>query len=1126
MRSTVLLLCLCAGVSANDVVDRAHRYEEAGDSAAAKEAFSRALQTSPRDPELLTGYAQTLERYKDPSAREVYRRIAGLSKSAGRMPDALAAERRAVLLDLIAGDHLAAQKDLEDYRSLGGRDLELPGNAGSQKRETIQIPGPLRSFARMAAISQDIQPDDILPALARNVVTNGYQASHANETLEETEYLKLVHRYLAQARELDKLAGPDREIKIANCESTQTNDLLRVLGYRMRGACGSELVLETVNAPRAFITTDSGFPLAELEQTLRTDKPFAYDYHPASATLLYTPDYWLSGRTRTQGDFIDEFLGDPGLCRFYLGMAKLDPETADSLKSAVLPNRLRGSANVLDFFGGNFEIRQGKAVVPGGAKSAAAWTELVGVSPDKGGEFFERLMLKDDGWLAGLYDSLARIQGPTQDYLTDPARMKRFYAAVRGKVTTPGPARPVFRSNTEMMLLTTRVHVDADGRVHIPGDLDAWRQLFESNPKGKYDAKLSKAAANWKEPDDVIEALFALCRKPVDNEPLKIFMALSDLDRNRAQPLKPETVQRLIRGWSVYGAQYMIFTDAPSLNDNTILAWLDAAEIVDKNHDPMFRQDEVGTMQGLTGLWQIFCRQGSIPPTRADETLTALITPFSTLKNTRDLFDAGRAGVETLLKSTGASRKETSAQDRMLALLAGGARLDDSDSRAELVQQEQHIFEAQKLLSIDLLFELSDNLQGVTKGEKLNAQLASRLATRVADIQLPRNSMSGAEKNSLAFGFYVDKHVEDERKLNLRAIIDKAAKDPEKLKDIRGQLAGTLRDTIVGYNYLHYAPPGAQILVTNPLFVRGHDFIGMTGGNHSWKTTEVYGSGWPTNAGGRLLGSLSGLPYALAEAEQNFLVPSQTQALIWGDLAPQMMLTARAARFWSVTPAQMHWVGLHMRLTEDVLAEATVQPGLRSEVFRAIDRVASPSRAALTMRFIAAGDTRGAIDTLTPSEMYTMASTIAGARGGELRSGPEVAEIGHFKSLVPEQVSDAAISLAWGTAKPTLANSYRPELLNLRTFPTLMGYSSRIMAESWESNLLYWADVGDQTGVQPAQLNVLVPEWTQKVVERIFASHLEDWPALLKSLRSVGEELRTQTTQVATASSAKPENIP
>ena len=101
---------------------------------------------------------------------------------------------------------------------------------------------------------------------------------------------------------------------------------------------------------------------------------------------------------------------------------------------------------MLDFFGGMFEIRDGKAVVPGGQQSAAAWTELAGASPDKGAEFFDKLMSKDDGWLASLYDALARIHGPVQDYLTDPARMKRFYTAVRGRITSPGPARPVFRS--------------------------------------------------------------------------------------------------------------------------------------------------------------------------------------------------------------------------------------------------------------------------------------------------------------------------------------------------------------------------------------------------------------------------------------------------------------------------------------------------------------------------------------------------------------------------------------------------------------------------------------------------------------------------------------------------------
>ena len=48
-----------------------------------------------------------------------------------------------------------------------------------------------------------------------------------------------------------------------------------------------------------------------------------------------------------------------------------------------------------------------------------------------------------------------------------------------------------------------------------------------------------------------------------------------------------------------------------------------------------------------------------------------------------------------------------------------------------------------------------------------------------------------------AFGYWTDHHIDAERKLNLRAAIDKAAGDPEKVKDTRGLLAPLLRDTLV-----------------------------------------------------------------------------------------------------------------------------------------------------------------------------------------------------------------------------------------------------------------------------------------------------------------------------------------
>ncbi|MEO7649583.1 MAG: hypothetical protein ABIZ80_03890, partial [Bryobacteraceae bacterium] len=504
-------------------------------------------------------------------------------------------------------------------------------------------------------------------------------------------------------------------------------------------------------------------------------------------------------------------------------------------------------------------------------------------------------------------------------------------------------------------------------------------------------------------------------------------------------------------------------------------------------------------------MWQIVCRQGSLPEANADELLSGLISGFAAIKSDRDVFDGGRAGIKLLLAATGAGLE--SPQDRLIDLMAGTAKTNDTESHTQLVREIIRILEAQRTISISVLFDLADHLESLSRGEKLNTALVNRLASRVAEIQLPRTALTGVEKNAYAFGYWTERHVEVQRKLNLRSVIERAAGDAEKLKNARGLLTPLLRDTLVAMNYAHYAPPGAQILYTNPLFARGHDFLGVQGSNHTWRGTELFGTGWPSNAGGRLIGSLSGLPYALAEAEQNFMIPSQTQALIWGDLVPQMILSAKIPRWWNVSADQMHWLGLHMRYAQSLLAEAAIDPERRGAILEVLSVQAPPARAKAIARALEEGEVRTALDMVTPSEMFVLAMRMLTHKSD---AGLFGAEIKRLASESPQQNNYKAISRAFGTPKPTLANSYQPELLNLRTFPTLMGYSSRIMAESWESNTLFWASLADEVHLSPTQLNVLIPEWTQRVVERIFASHLEDWPALLKSLRIVGDDVRAK----------------
>ncbi len=1124
--SIAFLLVFAVNIQASQNLERARQLEDSGDGPGARALLAHAAQTDPHNIAALTEYAEFLDGHSDPAAIEAYNNLLAALDATAHRAERAAVARRMVELYLLAGDRTGALRSLEIYQSAGGSGtLPAPAQvAPAGERQYVEIPGPLSSFGRMAAVSSTSQLDDLLPALARNVVTNGFQAAHSNEALEQTEYLKLVHRYLSQAREIEKLTGPDKVIKIETCDSPNAGDLLKILGFRMRGGCGSEVVLETVNATRAFLTTDSGFPLPTLEQALRTNRPFIYDYHPARLPVLFGSDYWLSEKEKENSNFLDVLLSDPALCRLYLGMSKLDRETAEVFHKSIAMAHLRAYAHVLDFFGGMFEVRDGKAVVPGAPRSVAAWTELAGAPPDQGAAFFEKLIAKDDGWLASYYDSLARINGPVRDYLTEPARMLRFYQAIRGKVTSPGPARPVFRANADMMLLTTRLWLEPDGRLHVPGNLQVWKDLFAVHPQGRYDAKLTRAAGSWKDADDVLEALFGLTRKTVENEPLKIFMAIGDLDRYRSKPLSPETVDLLARNYHVYGSQYAIFNDAANVSDKSIVQFINTAEELSRVKDPVLRADTLGTMESLVGIWQILSRSGSLSAAKADETFAALLTPFPAVHDDRTLFDAGRAGVTLLLSATG-SKAGAPPQERILDLLAGAAEPTDVESHTQLVEEMMRILDAQHIVPLDDLFALANHFDSLARGEKLNTALLNRMATRIADIPLSRASLSANEKNALSFGYWTDKHVDAERKLNLRAAVEKAS--GEKLKDVRGLLAPFLRDTLVAYNYVHYAPPGAQILYTNPLFVRGHDFLGIQGGNRMWRTTEVFGSGWPSNAGGRLVGSLAGLPYALAEAEQNFLVPDQTQALIWGDLVPQMIVSAVIPRWWNVTPSQLHWVALHMRYAESLLAQSALDPALRAETMGILSVQAAPARVGQVAALLADGDVRAALNKVTPSELFVLASRMAKMEtNGRRDASPLLAEIRRLAAASPDRINETVISAAFGTPKPTLANSYRPELLNLRTFPTLMGYSSRILAESWESNALYWAELADETNVQPSQLNVRIPEWTQKLVEHIFASHLEDWPAVLRSLRAVGDEVRTKARQqaVAQASPQQPVN--
>ena len=423
---TLFVVCALPLWAESEAARHAAELEQSGEPLQARQVLADAAAAPQSSREDLLEYAEFLDRYGDADRLQAYEKVLNntpASDADGRR----SLMRRLVVIALADGHDEEVGRLLQMYRDAGGQGLRLaeqivdPAPANEGANAWASIPGPLFSFRRMAALSSDQSPEQLFPALARNIVTSGYRATAGLDSMVPTEYLKLIQQYLSQARELQQLAGADETIRIPTCESRETAQILKILGFRLRNECGPEAVLETVNPSRAFLSIDSGFPLADLEQAFRQERAFEMPYKATHLPVLFGKDYWMGiVRRKAEGDFVDNLLANPVMSRLYVALGKIHRPTALALREKIGSERMLDFANVLDFFGGMFELNEGKAVVPLGPEARDVWHKLVGVSPDQGAEFLQRLVELDDGWMVSYYDSMWRVDGRVAEYFSAP----------------------------------------------------------------------------------------------------------------------------------------------------------------------------------------------------------------------------------------------------------------------------------------------------------------------------------------------------------------------------------------------------------------------------------------------------------------------------------------------------------------------------------------------------------------------------------------------------------------------------------------------------------------------------------------------------------------------------------
>jgi hypothetical protein len=402
------------------------------------------------------------------------------------------------------------------------------------------------------------------------------------------------------------------------------------------------------------------------------------------------------------------------------------------------------------------------------------------------------------------------------------------------------------------------------------------------------------------------------------------------------------------------------------------------------------------------------------------------------------------------------------------------------------------------------------------------------MASELHEFQMPQPIFTSSERTQWAPTFYSTHHTDLEMRSNVGAALVSTKASRAQLEQARGQLTPFLRDILVGLNYAYYEPPGAQALHNNPLFVRSHDFSGETveGIRGLWQAPQLFGAGYPAGGGAHFVGSLADLPYSLAELEQDFLAPKNVQALIWQEFVPTLLTSAVLPRWWNISPDELHAVTLYQRSGEELLTASARDEKLRARVVAILSDRVLPRRLEQIEQASRAGETSEVVAYMTPADTFYLTAEFERRYPEETDSwGTAGQELRSLRRQHPQEVNWKRLSQDFGIPHPALGHSYARELLNVPPMPAFSGFASRLLAETWDSSNLYWARLADEMGYPAVALNQLVPELTRQMIEKIFATDLEDWPAALRALRETGEDFRKRKpSSLVSAAGAGGEN--
>ena len=385
-----------------------------------------------------------------------------------------------------------------------GRTLEPPPQRPPASRSGE--PGSLRVPGGVAALltAAGLEPTRPRATALLDVIRVAHHLREGIDPVSEERRARVVG-YIQTVAEFERAVAalPAGPVKLSLAENKTTRqgleELAKVMGlsleqdnrvYRVQPDPGAR-----EQRRRAWLLV-AGLDVATLVGTLNRGEAASLTL-PADEVPLPLPEaIWrsLPAGTAIAGSTAASLLADRRASLLYYGVFAMDDETRRYLAATpAVVQEIHGSDRfgVIALYGRSLRVRDGRIDPPGGEPAAALWEALADEPLTRPDRFILKVLEKDGGRLALIYDGVAHLDPARQAFalglwMPDPGqrrnRLKAFYSACAPALENWDPAlRPFARSLYDPVQMLALSPAESDGRPGPLGYRKLWEKLFEGD---------------------------------------------------------------------------------------------------------------------------------------------------------------------------------------------------------------------------------------------------------------------------------------------------------------------------------------------------------------------------------------------------------------------------------------------------------------------------------------------------------------------------------------------------------------------------------------------------------------------------------------------------------------------